>query len=119
MLDWQVRLTEAMAERSMTQAALAAEVGVPPPTILTWMGTAPSAKPIRDISATRMLRACAALHVRPEWLMLGELPKRPVTDWPFAVHRDRVETLPVLVRLLIDRIISDVVSVLAPEHGPS
>jgi DNA-binding Xre family transcriptional regulator len=116
MLDWQVRLTEAMADKGMTQAQLARQIGVPAPTVFTWMGTGDSAKPIKDIRAIPMVRACIALSVRPEWLMLGELPKHPHQTWPFTVPREKVESLPVIVRILVDRIIADIVGVLAPNH---
>lgn len=116
MLPWQVRLTEAMAEKGITQAELARQVGVPAPTVFTWMGGGASARRIKDLHATPMVRACVVLDVRPEWLMLGEGAKRAGQEWPFTIPRSKVETLPVIVRLLADRILSDIVSIFAPDH---
>ena len=115
MLDWQIRLNEAMTEKGMTQAELSRHVGVPPPTILTWMGRG-SARPIQDIRSVSMLHACRALGVRPEWLMLGELPKHPEQAWPFTTSLHDVEAAPVIVLLLIDRIMLDVLAILAPQR---
>lgn len=63
---WGARLVCALDTRNRKQAWLADAVGVSRPTVHSWCSGN-----IKMMAADHLLATCAALKIRPEWLVLG------------------------------------------------
>ena len=110
MKTWNERFTEALAESGLTLAEFSKRAEISHVAPLRWMGTR-SMAPASEVYASTLLRACRVLGVRIEWVLEGELPRRTEEEWPFTVSRERVERLSLLHRVLIDRLVADVVEI--------
>jgi transcriptional regulator with XRE-family HTH domain len=108
MTDWQQRLAALLDEKNMTQAELARIVGVSGPSVHSWLGAGRS-RPMHDLRAMDMLRACESLGVRPRWLMFGELPKWAAEEWPFSTPTEKVQKLPLVIRFYLDVMLKEAV----------
>lgn len=112
METWNERFAAALASSGLSLAELSKRADISHVAPLRWMGT-PSMAPATDVYASTLLRACRVLGVRIEWVLDGELPERTDQQWPFTVSRERLEHLSVLHRVLIDRLVADVVEILS------
>ncbi|MGN6657064.1 MAG: hypothetical protein ACTHJ9_17225 [Rhodanobacter sp.] len=110
MEKWHERFGALLTEANMSAAEASRRLGVSDVTVLSWSGN-PSARPAKDLRASLMLRICDEFDVTPEWLMNGRLPKFRRELWPFTQPREQIERLPPAARVLIDRIVSDIVEV--------
>lgn len=108
METWNERFTAALAESGLGLAEFSRRVGLSHVSALRWMGT-PTMHPAQDAYASSLLRACRVLGVRIEWVLEGELPKRYSEAWPFTTPRQKLESLSIVYRVLIDRIVADIV----------
>jgi hypothetical protein len=112
------RFSSLLVDRGWNAEEAARNLPVSAVAIRGWMG-APGTKPVTDPRASHVLAICDEFQVRPEWLVRGDLPReRAMSDWPFITPRARIESLPVLFRSLLDRIIFDFVEMLDPAKSP-
>lgn len=116
MKTWNERLTDALAESGLGIAEFARRADISHVSVLRWTGT-PTMKPAQDAYASSLLRACRVLDVRLEWMLEGELPKSYSEAWPFTTPRQKLESLSIVHRVLIDRVVADIVEVLS-DHMP-
>lgn len=116
MNTWNERFTDALVKSGIGLAEFSRRVGLSHVAALRWMGT-PTMQPARDAYASSLLRACRVLGVRIEWMLEGELPERYDEAWPFTIPRQKLESLSIVHRVLIDKIIADIVDVLS-DHMP-
>lgn len=72
MRTWNERLVERRIETEMTQAELARQAGVKPPTVYEW-----EAGITKTLKGPNLLRVCRALGVMPLWLLYEKGPKFP------------------------------------------
>lgn len=107
MTTWNDRLAIAIDALGIRPYRLAQECGVTQSTVSTWLGAA-SKEPAADLGATKLIRVCEVLKVRPSWLMTGEPPMLQCDDWPFPIDRDTYLKLPEVERRRISRFITDV-----------
>jgi transcriptional regulator with XRE-family HTH domain len=63
------RLQQALDHAGLHQAALAKKVGTTEATISNWLKDKVQ---VDHVKAAMLLKICAVLNVRPEWLLLGE-----------------------------------------------
>lgn len=114
MNTWNERFTDALTESGIGLAEFSRRVGLSHVAVLRWMGT-PTMHPAQDAYASSLLRACRVLGVRIEWILEAELPKRYDEAWPFTISRQKLERLSTIYRVLIDKIVADIVDVLSDD----
>lgn len=117
MQTWNERFAEALAESGIGLAEFSRRADLSHVAALRWIGT-PSMKPAQEAYASSLLRACRALDVRVEWILEGELPKRYSEAWPFTTARRKIESLSVVYRVLLDKIVADIVETLTRPREP-
>lgn len=111
------RFAQLLADHGWSPEEAARHLPVSAVAVRGWAATS-GVRPVVDPRATHLLAICEVFQVRPEWLMRGELPRERIAidmSWPFITPRERIEALPVLVKSLLDRILFDIVEMLAPQ----
>jgi phage repressor protein C with HTH and peptisase S24 domain len=71
MEQWKIRLREAREAKGMNKTEFARAVGVSNPTVTDWEKSSFEGG-IKEISGTKLTRACAVLGVDPTWLLSGK-----------------------------------------------